>query len=39
MAAVALLFLVVVLVQHNRRLNVAHLHQQALLEDKLKRGL
>ena len=39
MAAVALLLLVVVLVEHNRRLKVAHLHQQALLEAKLERGL
>ena len=39
MAAVALLLLVGVLVEHNRRLNVAHQHQQALLEDKLERGL
>lgn len=39
MAAVALLLLVVVLVEHNRRLNVAHQHQQALLEEKLERGL
>jgi nitrogen-specific signal transduction histidine kinase len=39
MAAVALLLLVVVLVLHNRRLQVAQLRQQALLEAKLERGL
>jgi signal transduction histidine kinase len=39
MAAVALLLLVVVLVQHNRRLKVVQLRQQALLEAKLERGL
>lgn len=39
MAAVALLLLVVELLMHNRRLQVAHLRQQSLLEAKLERGL
>lgn len=38
-AVAALFFLVVVLLQRNRRLQALHIRQQALLEAKLERGL